>query len=1434
MKNNNDLIQKINNKELLNYIIYFDFGDGNWYNVSSYVYKVNINYTDFKIDFTPSTATCQIDLYAKNQSITNLIRLAVEQKKLKVRVFTNTNPTEILFEGYIDYPTFVQEREGFNSNIISLEFFDYTYILKTKKIGRIEVESGKANGGNNNSIILDNDASNISDYYNYMMIEITSGNGITQERVIIDYDGITHTAYVDRHWDTIPDTTSYYSIKRKLKFINNYKCNNSDKNRSMLHQIMYTAGFNDSYISVNDILTIPQIVVFEEEETCFDALKSLFQSELMIFDFTTGKLRAKSIDTTEVVPVFTLNNTLNKPNKIFGRKEIVKSANNNYKSIRATFDTIIQDNIERILFSLQDKQNGWESSELGRISNCYILLRSGTYYPSNGELIEATLKFNDTCDVIYADDIRVEIETYESYYGRQPRIILSDFQINGGNVKFRLYNNTSGDDYLLSFKIFGKAIYIRETQTYVEGDTTDKESLFIDKNWFFVNLNQCKRLINFYKYILIDIAKYEYEINTDLLLQLEIGDIINVKLATGFEFLGLIKGINHSIEINELQRTSLTIIPVAQFNYNPSNVRSVSYVINSPYTVSLSISELLANQIIENTLYQISNEEGTNIGGFTNEPAPPTFTKIMVSSWTINLYWNYQHNLSNFDRYQIQYSKDLQNWYSFDNILNAYTNVYQENITFIGEITIDEATSQPLGQGYYFRIRRLTKDGKFSNWSTPAFATTNPIGYEEGKNNGLIYVNSNNFWDLVNSKFRIGNNNKYIYFDGDNIYFRSIFIDITTSDLITYNETRTIRMRLSGTNMNWETGENYSDLLAKLGYDEEDNTFNILNKTNNINIKDITSGELAKINASGLILNDNDILYKDGSNNIIQDTYAKNTNQSITYTTSNISNFATPYHIIDIKNYNNSVILYVSNINKYCRFATNTGRLYRINDAGTSWQEINSNYLFERVILDPNNVLYCLKKEVEKISNILYIRMYLYRLENNYTFSLIAQKEDTYGTWDNYRVIFALAFLNTGIVFGYGFENYIFEEDAGNLRCYKKIYDTNLNLKYNTYQTEDYHENRFYFLPYGQGRGATLYVVSGRYYYSGNYYIKIFNNNITELTYTDKNYDKNTTYYSTNYDAFYYESNVYKWLDDDSSAFHFIKYVEDINGNVLGFYNLYRNIYYKYENGHKAIHTSNLSNGYNYDTGNIINTFQYIRNNYICNLASSSIYKFDFQNHTFIVDYDNKYITVKQNNITKYTLTTQEKINNVFTHTQASKNYVACIAKDRLYIYCIEDNVVYNTPFSETPILTIIGANFYVTSSNLKNVNLNILTAITKWKLGAGIIEEGSNANGKWLKFSNGTMIVYDIPASFSSTGWSTGNYNIGSYGWSFYYKNITVSLPIELPNTNFMPFGFYSDSTGFEIFRVRILNTTTITVSLQTYHIEARNVKVGLIGRWL
>jgi len=85
---------------------------------------------------------------------------------------------------------------------------------RLRQLSDVVITDGTAVGAGNgiNQIELNGDAFTTDGAYDPAMIAIVEGTGAGQCRNILEYDGATKTATVDRNWKTIPDNTSEYII----------------------------------------------------------------------------------------------------------------------------------------------------------------------------------------------------------------------------------------------------------------------------------------------------------------------------------------------------------------------------------------------------------------------------------------------------------------------------------------------------------------------------------------------------------------------------------------------------------------------------------------------------------------------------------------------------------------------------------------------------------------------------------------------------------------------------------------------------------------------------------------------------------------------------------------------------------------------------------------------------------------------------------------------------------------------------------------------------------------------------------------------------------------------------------------------------------------------------------------------------------------------
>lgn len=112
-----------------------------------------------------------------------------------------------------------------NSNCIGGELEVRGHFKKTDNSGAVTISEevnfksnivtfGRAQGAGtgNNQIQLATDASAVDGSYDPSMVFIVTGTGAGQTRLVLQYDGTSKIATVDRNWKVNPDTTSEYRI----------------------------------------------------------------------------------------------------------------------------------------------------------------------------------------------------------------------------------------------------------------------------------------------------------------------------------------------------------------------------------------------------------------------------------------------------------------------------------------------------------------------------------------------------------------------------------------------------------------------------------------------------------------------------------------------------------------------------------------------------------------------------------------------------------------------------------------------------------------------------------------------------------------------------------------------------------------------------------------------------------------------------------------------------------------------------------------------------------------------------------------------------------------------------------------------------------------------------------------------------------------------
>lgn len=131
------------------------------------------------------------------------------------------------------------------------------------------------------------------------------------------------------------------------------------------------------------------------------------------------------------------------------------------------------------------------------------------------------------------------------------------------------------------------------------------------------------------------------------------------------------------------------------------------------------------------------------------------------------------------------------------------------------------------------------------------------------------------------------------------------------------------------------------------------------------------------------------------------------------------------------------------------------------------------------------------------------------------------------------------------------------------------------------------------------------------------------------------------------------------------------------------------------------------------------------------------------------------------------------------------------------------------------------GSNWYLSAREVQ------YSQTSYYQLGAGIVEEGKNSNGSWVKFSNGMMMCWNMKVVFSGTsggvGWTQ------SFSWTFPYAFADTNLSFSVENHSGWSAGFNPGVEGW--------NTTSLSGYYYQLYGSDYNVTLRLflmaIGRW-
>ena len=135
----------------------------------------------------------------------------------------------------------------------------------------------------------------------------------------------------------------------------------------------------------------------------------------------------------------------------------------------------------------------------------------------------------------------------------------------------------------------------------------------------------------------------------------------------------------------------------------------------------------------------------------------------------------------------------------------------------------------------------------------------------------------------------------------------------------------------------------------------------------------------------------------------------------------------------------------------------------------------------------------------------------------------------------------------------------------------------------------------------------------------------------------------------------------------------------------------------------------------------------------------------------------------------------------------------------------------------------INGQSPYISATNLNNLQNNVENAIN------GIIESGSNANGNYIKYADGTLIQYGNVSLTTSDNRSAG-------GLTYYSTSTTINFPISFKDSSYSAFSnvLLANMNYFCNSYMASNDASTCNLAfVSTANNETRGIHWMAIGKW-
>jgi hypothetical protein len=302
-----------------------------------------------------------------------------------------------------------------------------------------------------------------------------------------------------------------------------------------------------------------------------------------------------------------------------------------------------------------------------------------------------------------------------------------DTQQNPGSSEIILRNNTGGTITIRKFEIRGTALRVAKKIVVEDLDSAISDDWeWVDKTIpgkYAVSDTQAhvttQRWVEFGK-----VKRKLFDFTTDWIPQIQEGAVVTFHPDADINMNAVVESFAHDCAGSPRKWTTKIQLREKE-SFTPSG---------SPKLIVQAQGEASTETAQEFVTHQ------ELLDGFDNAPSGGTTTPTQVTVGLcrgffkgIELKWDRQLNLTNFDHYEIQVSDDQVTWYSlkFDGTdwkdqVGGVTS-WQAEILFHTNIPFDGSAEIPTGKLLYYHVRRVTKAPAQGTWSAIVSATTEAL-----------------------------------------------------------------------------------------------------------------------------------------------------------------------------------------------------------------------------------------------------------------------------------------------------------------------------------------------------------------------------------------------------------------------------------------------------------------------------------------------------------------------------------------------------------------------------------------------------------------------------------------------------------------------------------------------------------------------------------